>query len=234
MNNTINKYISDWDNIYCEQHVINLVEQIYKKINIYYGDNNPICVVDIGANVGKVYDLLCKKISLEEYYMIEPNIELYQYLIDKYKNNLNIKIYNNAVGLTDDIVYFDSSSMEYQIDNNSTNLNFGLCKVSNSPTNQKIKSIKISQFFQDNPSLYEKPCFIKIDTENFDYQILSDLITIIDLFNKKPVIEFENNYFCDGHTLEWAQNIVDQYIDKGYQKIYITRYMGDGILEPIL
>ena len=166
--------------------------------------------------------------------MIEPNIELYKYLVDKYKNDTNIKIYNNAVGLTTDIVYFDTSSMEYQINNNSTNLNFGLCKVSNGPTNQEVKSIKISQFFQDNPSLYEQPCFIKIDTENFDYQILSDLVTVVDSFNKKPIIEFENNYFCDGHSLEWAQSIVDQYIDKGYQKIEITRYMGDGILEPIL
>ncbi len=234
MNNNVNKYISDWDNIHCEQHVVNLVEQIYKKIDAYYVDNGPICVVDIGANVGKVYDLLSKKISLEQYHMIEPNIELYKYLIDKYKNNPNIKIYNNAVGLTSDVVYFDTSSMEYQINNNSTNLNFGLCKVSNSPTNQEVKSIKISQFFQENPILYEKSCFIKIDTENFDYQILSDLVTVVDLFNKKPIIEFENNYFCDGHSLEWAQSIVDQYVHKGYQKIEITRYMGDGILEPTL
>jgi FkbM family methyltransferase len=228
----MNSYIEKWDNIFCERHVTNLVKTIYPKLIKYYS-NEAIYLIDIGANVGKVYDLLSKLISIEKCYMFEANSELYKYLINKYKNNSVINIYNNAIGITEDILYFDESSIEHQINNNSNNLNFGLCKVTNTPTNKKIQSIKISQFFQDNPTLYAKSCFIKIDTENFDYQILSDLVDVVDLFNKKPIIEFENNYFCDGHSLVWAQSIVDKYIDKGYERLKITRNLPDGILQPM-
>lgn len=50
-----------WDTKYCEQHVVNLVNNISntlkeKKITeLYY--------LDIGSNVGKVYDLLNDKIK---------------------------------------------------------------------------------------------------------------------------------------------------------------------------
>ena len=234
MINNINEYIKSWDNVFCEQHVVNLVEQIYIKIINYYGDQTPIYFIDIGANVGKVYDLLSKKISIQQTYMFEANHGLYHYLIEKYNNKDSIKIYHNAIGLDNKMVYFDESSMDYQIDNNCVTLNFGLSKITNSPTNRTVESLPISQFLNNNNYLYNKPCFIKIDTENFDYQILSDLVTVIDLFKQKPLIEFENNYFCDGYDSTWAQNIVDQYVAKGYEKLIVARDMGDGILQPIL
>jgi FkbM family methyltransferase len=200
----------------------------------YYGNKTPICLIDIGANVGKIYDLLSKKISLEQTYMFEANYQLYNYLIEKYVGKNDIKIYHNAIGVDNTILYFDESSMDYQIDNDCEVLNFGLSKITNTPTNKTVKSLPISQFLDNNNYLYNKSCFIKIDTENFDYKILSDLINVIDLFKQKPIIEFENNYFCDGHSISWAQNIIDQYTEKGYEKLIVTRNMGDGILQPVL
>lgn len=229
----MNSYIERWDNIYCERHVLNLIETICPKIIKYY-NNNPIYFIDIGANVGKVYDLLSTRINIKKSYMFEANSKLYEYLNIKYKNNTNISIYHNAIGITEDFVYFDESSMEYQINNNITNLNFGLSMISQNITNKKVQGLRISKFIEDNSFLYDELCFIKIDTENFDYQILLDLSTIIHLFKKKPIIEFENNYFCTEYDVEWAQNIINQYVNKGdYKELKIHRNMGDGILEPV-
>ena len=229
----INQYILSWDNEHCEKHVTNLVDYISNKLINYYGMDSDICLIDIGANVGKVYDLLSKKINIVETHMFEANYSLYNYLIDKYTNNNIISIYHKAVSSNSGLSYFDESSMEYQIDNNCIDLNFGLSKITQTPTNRTVENIKLSDFF-NNRHLYDKKCFIKIDTENCDYQILSDLISVINLFTKKPIIEFENNYFVDGYDSDWAQNIVDQYALKGYEKLVVSRDMGDGILQPIL
>lgn len=226
------EYIKSWDNIHCEKHVINLINNITNILCNYYSDNTPICLIDIGANVGKVYDLLSKKITIDKAYLFEANKDLYNYLLDKYKDNSNISIYHNAVSLQEKSLYFDESSIEYQINNKCEDLNFGLSKITTSQTNKMVDGIKISNFLNKHKDLYSHRCFIKIDTENCDYQILSDLIDVIDLFTYKPIIEFENNYFVDGYDILWAQNIIDQYNIKGYKKLIVDRNMGDGILEP--
>lgn len=229
----MNKIIADWDKIHCEKHVSNLINNLREIIPTYY--NNDICLIDIGANVGKVYDLLKKIFNISESHMFEANTRLHEYLINKYKKIDNVYIYNNAVCLENGLVYFDESSMDYQIDNNHIeDINFGLSHITQDTTKQTIKSIKISDFFAKNSHIYKKNCFIKIDTENYDYQILSDLVSIVNNFKNKPLIEFENNYFYHGYELTWAQNIIDQYSKIGYEKLVVTRYMGDAILKPIL
>lgn len=226
-------FISDWDRLHCEKHVINLITNINPIIKNHF-DN--ICLIDIGANVGKVYDLLKQHINIDEVYMFEPNGNLYRYLIKKYKDNINTHIYHSAVFSENRSIYFDESSMDYQIDhlNKSDEINFGLSKISNDKTSNVVNGIKISTFFQENNHLYNKKCFIKIDTETFDYQILEDLYSVITNFIYKPIIEFENNYYCLGNSLTWAQSVIDKYVDIGYKEITVQRNMGDGILEPLL
>lgn len=226
-------FISDWDNLHCEKHVINLITNISPIIKNHFANN--ICLIDIGANVGKVYDLLKEYIDIDEVYMFEPNGDLYKYLTKKYKDNTNTYIYHNAIFSENKSIYFDESSMDYQVDNlnQSDEINFGLSKISNDETNNLVNGIKVSTFFQDNNHLYNKKCFIKIDTETFDYQILQDLYSVIPNFIYKPIIEFENNYYCLGNDLEWAQGIINKYIDIGYKEIVVQRNMGDGVLEPV-
>lgn len=229
----MNKLIEDWDNIHCEQHVRGLLSVLEEILPLYY--NNSMCFIDIGANVGKVYDLLKKTFNIDATYMFEPNTRLYKYLIHKYKNINDIYIYNKAVCFENGVVYFDESSMDYQIQHNHTkDINLGLSHITTDATKQQIEAIKFSDFLEKNSSIYSKKCFIKIDTENYDYQILSDLINVIHNFKNKPVIEFENNYFYHGHELTWAQNIINRYMDIGYEKLVINRNMGDGILRPTL
>lgn len=229
----MNKIITDWDNIYCEQHISGLIHSIKQILPLYY--SNDICFIDIGANVGKVYDLLKKIFNISETHMFEANTRLYEYLIYKYKNISHMYIYNKAVCLENGSVYFDESSMDYQIRHNHTkDINLGLSYITTYATKQQIESIKFSDFLEKNTDIYSKQCFIKIDTENYDYQILSDLISVINNFKNKPIIHFENNYFVNGNESIWAQNIINRYIDIGYEKLDVHRYMGDGILKPIL
>ena len=75
--------------------------------------------------------------------------------------------------------------------------------------------------------------FIKIDTENFDFYILEDLLTIIDKFSIKPIIEFEVNWNASPLSRDDASIILDKFTDLGYEKLTLDDCHGDGILIPL-
>ena len=54
-------------------------------------------IFDIGANYGIYTDELLKHYPNAKYFLFEPLKEPYQYLVNKFKNYSNIKIFNNAV-----------------------------------------------------------------------------------------------------------------------------------------
>jgi FkbM family methyltransferase len=224
------KYIKDWDDNYCEKHIINLcnhISQIFKLKNIF-----TIKYIDIGANVGKVYDILSQKIKIEEAHLFEASPILYNYISNKFKDKSFVYTYNYAIYKDERMVSIDESSMIYQMLQSEYNdLNFGLSKISNF-TNGNVKAIPISSFLNDNYLLYEDINFIKIDTENVDLEILEDILTIINNFKIKPIIEFEKNYFINGHTDDDCQFVLDKFIPYGYKPIDIKVCTGDGILIP--
>ena len=56
--------------------------------------------IDCGTNLGQGYESLREQLNLDEsvkVYMFEPNINCYNILCEKYKDNDSIKIYNKAV-----------------------------------------------------------------------------------------------------------------------------------------
>lgn len=222
--------IQEWDDKFCANHVVNLVNVISSHLLSY--EYKDIILIDIGANVGKVFDLLSDKTNIVEAHLFEPSKILYNHMFAKYQNNPKVTVYNFAVGPFDQMVYLDETSMQYQINNNSKELNFGLSKIIDGHTENNTQCITISSFLNNNSYIYEKKCLIKIDTETVDYSILLDLLKIINNFKFKPLIEFENNYFVNNNPIEWAQNIVNQFEAVGYEKIIVERYMGDGILLP--
>lgn len=95
-----------------------------------------------------------------------------------------------------------------------------------------IKSNKISNIIKDNDEITNNVAFIKIDTENTDFDILDDLYNVIDTFKIKPIIEFEINYFVKGMSKSEAQSIIDKFQLKGYKPLNIDDCYGDGILIP--
>lgn len=221
--------IKEWDNIHCEKHVLNLVNNIKhllkeKKINeVYY--------IDIGANVGKVYDLLKKYCTIKKVWMFEASPTLFNYLELKYKEDKNVTLKNIAVSDKLGEVNFDESTIFYQINNNIPDLNFGLSKIVNSSTDLKIQSDKITNLL-DSDEIFNNVSFIKIDTENMDFFILKDLISIVDKFKIKPIIEFEVNYHMSTITKEMAQEILFEYKKYGYKELRLEDCWGEGILIP--
>jgi hypothetical protein len=130
------------------------------------------------------------------------------------------------------MVSIDESSMIYQLSQLEYNdLNFGLSKISEL-NHGNVQAIPISIFLKNNKFLYECINFIKIDTENVDLEILEDILSIIDNFSIKPLIEFEKNYFISGHSDDYAQAILNKFVNYGYSNIDIRYCSGDGLLIP--
>jgi FkbM family methyltransferase len=220
--------IKKWDEHYCAQHVNNLawsISDFFKR-----NDINEISYIDIGANVGKVYDLLAGLMTVQNAYFFEASPLLYSYLEEKYKDNSAIIMYNYAISNTDSEVCFDESSMIYQFQNNIENLNLGLSKITHH-SDVRVRARKISSLLQELSDTFECK-FIKIDTESMDLHILQDLITVITKFKTLPVIEFEKNYNGNNITDEQAQEILDLYRNAGYKQLNIHECHGDGLLIP--
>ena len=64
-------------------------------LNLNHIDSNSI-ILDIGANVGDIADLLFKKFN-SNIICYEPNISCCKYMINRFKNNPKIKVFNFAV-----------------------------------------------------------------------------------------------------------------------------------------
>ncbi len=219
-----------WDEQHCEQHVVGLVDNISKII-----EDNEIkktYLIDIGANVGKVYELLNEKVHLERTYMFEASPMLFEYLEKKYINDEKVSLYHRAVNNNEDEVDFDEHSMIHQMNDGTELLNFGLSQIRKTEYSTKVKSLLISKFLDNNSFLYDDFCFIKIDTETVDFNILQDLLNVIDKFKVKPVIEFEINNLHIDISNESAQEIVNLYYKFGYKELNLKDCWGEGILIP--
>ena len=90
----------------------------------------------------------------------------------------------------------------------------------------------LSKFLEKKNHLFNEFCFIKIDTETVDFNILKDLLTVIDRFTIKPLIEFEINYKTIDIDDYEAQKILDSFMKFDYRKTNLNECYGDGILIP--
>jgi FkbM family methyltransferase len=222
--------VKQWDDQHCEKHVWNLVNNIKELLTSK--NINELYYIDIGANVGKVYDLLNTNNLVKKVWMYEASPILYDYLKIKYNENNDVVIKNVAISDNEGDVNFDESSIIYQVNNNATDLNFGLSKITDSLTQTKVKCNKISNLVLNDDEILSNVTFIKIDTENMDFNILNDIVNIIDKFRIKPIIEFEVNYHMGPITKEMAQSILDKFESFGYKKLKLDDCWGDGILIP--
>ena len=221
--------IKVWDDEICYKHVLNLVggiSRLLKQKNI-----DKLYFLDIGANVGKVYDLLSEVCEVEKVWMYEASPLLYEYLEDKYKDDDKVITNHVAISNEEGYVNFNEDSIKNQIENNVGEFNFGLSKITDSQSSVKVSANKVSSLVDDE--MLNNVSFIKIDTENFDFYILEDLLTIIDKFRIKPIIEFEVNYTASPLSREEASNILDKFSNLGYKKLTLDDCHGDGILIPL-
>lgn len=209
----------------------------YKSLNRF----GPVTVIDIGANVGKVTDLLLDELDVKEAFLFEPVNLLHQYMVDKYRGNEKIKLFNCALSDKDTPHFqIDQQYLINQLDRSYTGdyINLGVSKycISEDPT--MVNCIKLSTFLNNNPYLFNENLIIKIDTENQDFPILKDFQTVLTSFKNAPLVEFEINFFGgSNYTSEQCQDILDSLSKEGiYNKIILKESMekgkGDEILIP--
>lgn len=178
-------------------------------------------IFDIGANLGLFTDVCLNKYPNNQVILIEANPNLYEYLLEKYKNNSNVKILNFLIShKTDEYVPFYIASND-GLSTASTDW-ITKSRFSNKPIytwNEPIliKSKSIDLLIEE----YGNPNLIKVDVEGYEYEALLGL-------TKK------SNTIC----FEWAEeeyeklNKTCEYLEKiGYNQFgYIE---GDAyMVEP--
>ena len=144
-------------------------------------------IFDIGANYGIYTDELLKHYPNAKYFLFEPLKEPYQYLVNKFKNYPNVKIFNNAVSDKDlsSLIYYDSvgSGAASLCKRNLEHFNVKFDKV------EEVELISLNTFFKDdfnNKSF--KIDFCKIDIEGHEFTVLN---SIKNNFEKFRLIQFE-------------------------------------------
>lgn len=148
---------NEWtQNLYFQTIVKFLAEQ---KIKSY---------IDLGANVGGVYDVLQNQIStLKEAYLFEPEPRNFMFLAHKYIIDNKVKLYPSAI-------YYGQNNNLYSCDNSVG----GYSLVPHDNSNRKFRptvcNIRITPLEFFNLSVD----FIKIDIEASEYNVIAHSQTI--------------------------------------------------------
>lgn len=144
-------------------------------------------IFDIGSNYGIYTDELLKYYPDAKYFLFEPLKEPYKYLVDKYKSNLNIKIFNYAVSDQNysSLIYYDkvgtgaASLVKRKLDHFGVKFD----KV------EEVELISLNNLFENdfnNKSFKINIC--KIDIEGHELNVLN---SIKNNFEKFGLIQFE-------------------------------------------
>ena len=142
-----------------------------KLINLEHINNNSI-ILDIGANIGDVTDVIMKKYN-PNIYCYEPNISCYNYMLQRFKKNSKIKIFNVAVsnfsGKT--FLYFHNKSTNISEFNERSSLKK---EKDGLDINKKIEvnCINIKEILEKHNQID----LIKIDIEGSEYEVMPEII----------------------------------------------------------
>lgn len=218
--------IKIWDDELIERNIG--IEINYLKD--YFGPKNitKLSYIDIGANVGKFYDVLSRDYSIERVIMVEPAPQLFEYLSEKFNETPNCKLYDFAISDRSGKTYFQTHSIEHSTPDH---INMGVSKIHKSEGHE-VQMVSGYDFFDQYVDDLETIDFIKIDTETQDYQILRSIQPIISNLNKKPFILFEHNYKDSIPEEEARQILIDFTNACGYETINFDELFGDSFIKP--
>ena len=172
------------------------------KINKIRESRDNLFFVQIGAYDGKSMDDMANQVIKETDIgvFIEPNHYIFEKYLTKIKNNnLNVKIFNLALGsktgklifyfpkIENKIIhYFSSFDKKYII--NSCLETFGRKNVY-----FEKKKIEVRKY--DDLKIKEVIDFIKIDTEGYDYEVLKGLKQTIKKYRPTILVEYNPHLF---------------------------------------
>lgn len=229
MEDKIKDKIKYWDDNIVESHAgheAKLVIEYFTTKNV-----KEISYIDIGANTGKYYDILKKSFTIKDVIMVEPEPNLNRYLVEKFPD---MKVFNFAISDVNGESFFDIHATEYFFEKNEFDgINLGLSKLSNSNGKIKVKTVSGYDFLKNQiGELINDLDFIKVDTENRDYNILNSIKDVIKGLDKKPLIVIEHNYHND-MSKEDAKKIYDSFLyECGYDGLDFEEVSGNAFLKP--
>ena len=174
--------IKKWDDELIEKHIgieINYLRDFFGGKNV-----TKLSYIDIGANVGKFYDVLSKEYEIEKVVMVEPAPQLNEYIKEKFQSVPNCIIYDYAISDRSGKTFFQTHSIEHSTPDH---INMGVSQIHKSE-GYEVQMISGYDFFDQYVNDLESFDFIKIDTETQDYQILKSMMPLIKSLNKKPFI----------------------------------------------
>lgn len=218
--------IKHWDDNIVEGHILREIEYLKNYFSIQKFKS--LNYIDIGANVGKFYDVLSRTYTIDGVIMVEPVPILFEYLSKKFESTLNCKLYNFALSDRTGVTKFHISEIE-----NGTieNMNLGLSRMLTNGECE-VDMIDGKYFLEKYVDDLESIDFIKIDTENQDYSILKSIQPVISKLIKKPFILFEHNY-SSWMSEEDARKIIYDFTTAcDYETINFDNLQGDEFIKP--
>jgi len=218
--------IKIWDEELIEKHIGTEIRYLQE----YFSNKKNLNYIDIGANVGKFYDVLSKFYQIDDVFMVEPAPQLFEYISEKFKEKPNCKLFNFAISNENGETYFQTQC----IDNSTTErIDMGVSKIHKNQSGHLVKMVSGYVFLNDYVNNLEEIDFIKLDTETHDYLILESIIPIIEKLEKKPFILFEHNY----HSLmsdQEAERIINEFTSRcQYESINFKSLNGDCFIKPL-
>ena len=149
----------------------NISQHYQRLLNLEHINNNSI-ILDIGANIGDVTDVITKKYN-PNIYCYEPNIICYNHMLKRFKKNSKIKIFNVAVSnfTGEAFLYFHEKAKNIAEFNQRSSLKR---EKDGLDINKKVKvdCINIKEILDQHNEID----LIKIDVEGSEYEIMPEII----------------------------------------------------------
>jgi len=139
-------------------------------------------IIDIGAHKGDFSRKFINDENIKNFFLFEPQLKFYKYLLNKFKNNKKIKIYNVAIDTvnnkikkialnidpsTSSLAKIDKNSLLYKIKNIILN------SKDNYYSSQRVKTLRLDYFFKKKK--INRISLLKIDTEGYEMNVIKSL-----------------------------------------------------------
>mgnify|MGYP001422621695 CR=1 FL=1 len=193
-----------------QKRIINYLKKSLREINIF---------IDIGAHKGTYTDLILNNLLvINKLILIEPQKNIFEFIKNKYKNNKNIIIYNNAISNKEKLMKLfinkhDLTSSLTEVDKKNKYLNLK-AKLFGGSINQMItkkynvKAINLKKLAKKEKIDYVD--LIKIDTEGHEFQVLQGAGDFLKKSVKYIIVEFHNsNIFINYDAIK-----IEKYLKK--------------------
>lgn len=212
------KTIKHWDEDLMYKYVhkdLNSLYSIFERFEI-----KQLSFIDIGGNVGKFYEEISKRYIVNKCVIVEASKILCDYMVEKFKNDAAVVVHNFGLSDENGSFYFDDVGVrcleDNDIDASNDDINLGLSAKVN--ISGSTKFLNASSFLREiNEIPHNEITFVKVDTENNDYQIISAMTDFLLERKINPIILFENNFHNCGKSIEWASELIKSFCEKcGY------------------